>query len=666
MKYSNTSTVISIAKDSFSNIKKNFIKEHIRLFGFNVKNKKIIIESIEEEIQFNYIKNKEINLTNYQYDFLYIKKNQEYNMVYMEGVWKKIKVFDLRDLKCKKLLNGPCLFFDKDNTIIIEKNWSMKLSKIGNYILEKKRSLNYQKKYDPRYNLDKPNPAMLEIFNNLFMSIAEQMGEVIKKTAQSINIKERLDFSCALFNFEGSLVANAPHIPIHLGAMGETVKFIIQKNKLSFRKGHNYIHNDPYSGGTHLPDITIITPIFLKNNKKPSFFVASRAHHADIGGSTPGSMPAFSKTIFEEGILFNSFLITKKGKFLEKKLRAQLLENLYPVRNIEQNISDIKAQIASSERAKKEIKIMVETYGLKTIRAYMKFSQEESSDAIKNIIKNIPDSQYSLKLDNNSIIKVIIKKQLLDNTMLIDFSGSSAQLSDNFNAPLAITKSSVLYVLRTLINKDIPLNEGCMIPIDLIVPKSSMLNPDYPAAVVAGNVETSQSIVDLLNAALNVQAACYGTMNNITFGNNNFGYYETICGGEGASYGSNGADAVQCHMTNTSLTDPEVLEWFYPVLLNYFEVRKGSGGLGKWNGGNGTKRKITFLKKLNLIILSNRRKTSPFGIEGGGSGQLGKNIVKRKNGTVELLKYADETIMAVNDALILETPGGGAYGIKKD
>ena len=497
------------------------------------------------------------------------------------------------------------------------------------------------------------------------MSVAEEMGVVLQNTSHSVNIKERLDFSCALFNKNGSLIANAPHIPIHLGAMSESIKAVIKKNKKNIFPGDSFIHNSPYNGGTHLPDITIITPIFLKKTSSPSFYVASRAHHADIGGISPGSMPAYSSHIDQEGTVFNGEKIVSNYLFLEKKIMKMFLEGPYPARNVKSNIADLKAQLAAAESGKNNILRIIKKYGIKTVSAYMIHVQNNAEESIRKVISKLKNGYFKTSMDNNASIKVQIIVDKNKRNIIFDFSGTSAQRIDNFNAPKAVTRSAILYVLRTLVKENIPLNDGCLIPVSIILPKNLMLNPAYPAPVVAGNVETSQTIVDALNGALKVQAACYGTMSNFTFGNDNFGYYETICGGEGASYDHNGTSAIHCHMTNTRLTDPEILESRYPVRLIKFLIRKNSGGKGRYKGGNGTIREIEFRKNITATILSNRREVAPFGILGGGPGLTGQNILKRVNKKNVILKSCDTININKGDRIIIKTPGGGGFGKKQ-
>ncbi|WP_048753906.1 hydantoinase B/oxoprolinase family protein, partial [Crocosphaera watsonii] len=486
-------------------------------------------------------------------------------------------------------------------------------------------------------NLSKPDPIYLEIFKNLYQFIAEQMGITLQNTASSVNIKERLDFSCAIFDQQGLLVANAPHIPVHLGSMSESVKSLIQDKGNKLQPGDIYLSNNPYNGGTHLPDVTAITPVFDDKNQEILFYVASRGHQADIGGITPGSMPPNSTSISEEGILFDNFLLVEKGEFREQEVRVVLVSNSYPARNPDQNIADFQAQIAANEKGLQELQRMVNQYGLETVQAYMKFVQDNAEECVRKTIDVLSDGEFTYTMDQGAVIKVKVTIENKNRSATIDFTGTSEQLNSNFNAPKAVTQAAVLYVFRTLVDDNIPLNAGCLKPLNLIIPEGSMLNPQYPAAVVAGNVETSQVIVDALYGALGVLAASQGTMNNLTFGNEKYQYYETICGGSGAGINFNGTDAVQTHMTNSRLTDPEVLEFRYPVLVEEFKIRENSGGKGQYSGGNGVIRNIKFLEPMTANILSSHRKISPFGLAAGEVGKVGKNCVKRKDGTEEIL-----------------------------
>ena len=514
----------------------------------------------------------------------------------------------------------------------------------------------------------KPDPVRLEIFKNLYQFIAEQMGIVLQNTAASVNIKERLDFSCAIFDASGSLVANAPHIPVHLGSMSASVTSLIQDVADKIKPGNVYLSNNPYNGGTHLPDVTTITPVFLNHSDskapvKPIFYVASRGHQADIGGITPGSMPPHSTNIEEEGILFDNFLLVEEGRFKETSVREVLSNHIYPARNIEQNLADFKAQIAANNRGVNQLLKMVQQYGLETVQTYMQFVQDNAELAVKKAIANLTDGEFTYPMDNGAKIQVKVTVDRDNSRVTVDFSGTSSQLKSNFNAPAAVTQAAVLYVFRTLVDDAIPLNAGCLKPITIIIPAGCMLNPTYPAAVVAGNVETSQTIVDALYGALGVMAASQGTMNNFTFGNHRYQYYETIAGGSGAGSGFDGTDAVQTHMTNSLLTDPEVLESRYPVMLESFEIREGSGGKGRYSGGNGVVRKVKFNESMTAGILSNHRLVSPFGLKGGAAGKVGKTYVKRQGTTIEPLDSTATVEMQLGDTIVIETPGGGGYDV---
>jgi 5-oxoprolinase (ATP-hydrolysing) len=503
---------------------------------------------------------------------------------------------------------------------------------------------------------------MLEIFNNLYMSIAEQMGLRLQNTAYSVNIKERLDFSCALFDEVGNLIANAPHMPVHLGSMGESIKTVIRENAGRMKPGNVYVLNAPYNGGTHLPDVTVITPVFDELGKSILFYVGSRGHHADIGGITPGSMPPDSKTVDEEGVLIDNFLLVEEGRFREKETVELLSSGKYPVRNVQQNLADLQAQIAANEKGVQALREMVSHFGLEVVRAYMRHVQDNAEESVRRVIGVLKDGAFELPLDNGALIRVQIRIGKDRRSAKIDFTGTSAQLPSNFNAPSAVSMAAVLYVFRTLVDDEIPLNAGCLKPLEVLIPERSMLNPRYPAAVVAGNVETSQCVTDALYGALGVLAASQGTMNNFTFGNERYQYYETIAGGSGAGPGFDGTDVVQTHMTNSRLTDPEVLEWRFPVLLESFEIRPGSGGTGRRRGGHGAVRRVRFLEPMTAAILSNHRSIPPHGMAGGKPGATGHNYVLRAGGARVELGPTDRAEMAAGDVFVVETPGGGGYG----
>ena len=506
------------------------------------------------------------------------------------------------------------------------------------------------------------DPIMLEVFNNLFMSIAEQMGVSLQNTAYSVNIKERLDFSCAVFAADASLVANAPHMPVHLGSMDRAVETIIRENKGKIKPGDAYLINAPYNGGTHIPDLTVCTPIFDKAKKKILFWVASRGHHADIGGIAPGSMSPIATNIEEEGIYIDNFKLVDRGKFREAALYDLLTKSKYPARNPLQNVNDLKAQIAANEKGVQELHKMVGLFGLNVVHAYMKHVQDNADESVRRVIEKLHDSEFSYEADQGNVVRVKISVDKKKREATVDFTGTSPQQGTNFNAPEPVTRAAVLYVFRVMVDDDIPMNAGCLRPINIIIPDNSMLRPHYPAAVVAGNVEVSQMVTDTLLGALGAMAGAQGSMNNVNFGNDKYQYYETICSGSPAGPGFPGTDAVHTHMTNTRLTDPEILEFRYPVVLEDFHIRKGSGGKGQWSAGDGIRRTMRFLEKMEYTILSGHRRIPPFGMAGGEDGQIGENYVRRNDGTMERLKGADATVVDAGEAIIIQTPTAGGYG----
>ena len=572
-------------------------------------------------------------------------------------------VFERDALAPGQRIAGPAILAERNATTVVEPGWEAESRPDGSLVL--RRVLAREARHAAGTKAD---PVMLEVFNNLFMSIAEQMGVRLAQTAYSVNIKERLDFSCALFDADGNLIANAPHMPVHLGSMGESIKTVIAKNAGTMKPGDVYVLNDPYNGGTHLPDVTVITPVFLEGDSPheagtvPLFYVGSRGHHADIGGITPGSMPPFSKTIEEEGVLLDNVLLVENGLLREAEIRKLLASARYPARNPDQNIADLRAQVAANEKGVQELKRMVAHFGLDVVRAYMRHVQDNAEECVRRVITVLKDGEYACEMDNGAVIRVKVTIGADRRSAVIDFAGTSAQLESNFNAPSAVVYAAVLYVFRTLVDDDIPLNAGCLKPLEVRIPEGSMLNPRPPAATVAGNVETSQCITDALYGALGVMAASYGTMNNFTFGNARHQYYETISGGTGAGPGFPGTDTVQAHMTNSRLTDPEVLEWRYPVRVDAHTIRPGSGGHGKWRGGNGATRRIRFLEPMTAAILAGHRRIPPYGMAGGEPGALGRNWVERADGTRTDLGFADETTVGPGDVFVIETPGGGGFG----
>ncbi len=576
---------------------------------------------------------------------------------YMAGEERETPVYDRAALVPGDRIDGPAILREDTATTVVEPGWRAELTGKGYLVLTRVVPL-------PRREAigTKCDPVMLEVFNNLFMSIAEQMGVTLENTAYSVNIKERLDFSCAIFDAEGQLVANAPHIPIHLGSMSESVRTVLRENCGAMRPGDVFVVNAPYNGGTHLPDVTVITPVFDEAGTRILFFVGSRGHHADIGGITPGSMPPDSRTVEEEGILFDNFKLVDAGRFREKELRDLLASGPYPARNPDQNVADLKAQIAANEKGVQEVHRMIAHFGLDVVHAYMRHVQDNAEESVRRVIDVMKGGEFTYSLDEGSRIHVKITVDKGRREAVVDFTGTSPQRPNNFNAPSAVARAAVLYVFRTLVDDDIPLNEGCLKPIRIVIPEGSMLAPKYPAAVVAGNVETSQAITDTLFGALGVMAASQGTMNNVTFGNARHQYYETVCGGAGAGPDFDGTSAVHTHMTNTRLTDPEVLEWRFPVILESFEIRRGSGGRGRHVGGDGTLRRIRFLEEMEVVILSNHRKVPPYGLAGGEPGQCGRNWIERADGTVHEMSGLDRARVFPGDVFVLQTPTGGGYG----
>ncbi|MEU1344117.1 hydantoinase B/oxoprolinase family protein [Streptomyces sp. NPDC005827] len=572
------------------------------------------------------------------------------------GAWRDVPLHRREALPPGVSVTGPALVTEAGATTVVDDGWRAAATDCGHLVMER-ATVTQSSDLDTE-----ADPVLLEVFNNLFMSIAEQMGARLESTAQSVNIKERLDFSCALFDPDGNLVANAPHIPVHLGSMGTSVKEVIRRRGTSMRPGDTYAVNDPYHGGTHLPDVTVVTPVFDTQGDRIRFYVASRGHHAEIGGIAPGSMPANSRTIEEEGVLFDNWLLAEDGRFREPETLRLLTGARYPSRNPKTNLADLRAQIAANRKGVDEVTRMIDDFGLDVVQAYMRHVQDNAEEAVRRVIDALDDGEYAYETDSGAVIRVRVRVDRHDRRATIDFTGTSAQLATNFNAPFSVVNAAVLYVFRTLVADDIPLNDGCLRPLDIVVPAGSMLAPEPPAAVVAGNVETSQAITGALYAALGVQAEGSGTMNNVTFGNERHQYYETVASGSGAGDGFHGASVVQTHMTNSRLTDPEVLEWRLPVRLDEFAVRRGSGGAGHWHGGDGAVRRIRFLEPMTVSTLSQHRRVPPYGMAGGAPGALGANRVERADGTVTGLGGSDAADVGPDDVLVIETPGGGGYG----
>jgi len=577
--------------------------------------------------------------------------------MYSGGKWRQTSLYQRSATRIGDIVKGPAIIAEANATTIVEPGWQAEVTLHDHLVLRRVAPLPERRAIGTS-----ADPVMLEVFNNLFMSIAEQMGLRLQNTAYSVNIKERLDFSCAIFDADGNLIANAPHMPVHLGSMGESIKTVMRENAGRMQPGDVYMLNDPYNGGTHLPDVTVITPVFDERGADILFYVGSRGHHADIGGTTPGSMPPDSRVIEEEGVLIDNFKLVDGGRLREAETRALLTGARHPARNPDQNIADLRAQIAANQKGVDELRKMVAHFGLEVVQAYMGHVQDNAEEAVRRVISALKDGSYTLQLDNGAQIQVAVRVDHAGRSAEIDFSGTSPQLDNNFNAPSAVCMAAVLYVFRTLVDDEIPLNAGCLKPLKVIIPPGSMLNPRYPASVVSGNVETSTCITNALYGALGVMAAAQGTMNNFTFGNARYQYYETISGGSGAGDGFDGTSVVQTNMTNSRLTDPEILEFRFPVRLESYEIRKGSGGAGRWHGGDGGVRKIRFLEPMTAAILSNNRIHPPFGMAGGEPGALGRNTVVRSDGSVETLGHIGKTDMQPGDLFVIETPGGGGYG----
>jgi len=576
---------------------------------------------------------------------------------FSDGRWHRAHVFTRDQLKPGQIVPGPAIIIEPHQTIVVEPGWQAALTAHDHLVLTRAKALKRKRAIGTH-----ADPVMLEVFNNLFMSIAEQMGVALQNTAYSVNIKERLDFSCAVFDGDGSLVANAPHMPVHLGSMDRAVETIIRENKGAIAPGDVYAINAPYNGGTHLPDITVCTPVFDARRKSILFWVASRGHHADVGGISPGSMSPNATNIEQEGVYIDNFKLVDRGRFRERDLNDLLTKARYPARNPTQNINDLKAQIAANEKGVQELRKMVAHFTLPVVKAYMGHVQDNAAESVRRVLDRLHTSAFDYEMDQGTHIKVKITVDKKKREATVNFTGTSPQQDSNFNAPEPVTRAAVLYVFRVMVDDDIPMNAGCLRPIRIVIPPRSMLSPEYPAAVVAGNVETSQAVTDTLFGALEALAAAQGTMNNLNFGNAQYQYYETICSGSPAGPGFPGTDAVHTHMTNTRLTDPEVLEFRYPVLLEDFHIRAGSGGRGQWNAGDGVMRTIRFLERMDCTILSGHRRVRPFGLSGGEAGQVGENSVRRQDGRVEKLQGCDATVLEAGEAIIIRTPTAGGYG----
>ncbi len=655
LRYAGSDTTIEVRLASPEAMRRAFEKAHKQRFGFIDRAKALVIEAVSAQAIGGAVRFAERAKMAAS---LAMPKPARATRFFSKGAWREANVYLRDELQVGMRVDGPALVIEPHQTIVVEVGWRAEITAKNHVLLTRVEA-------EPKREAigAKADPVMLEIFNNLFMSIAEQMGVTLQNTAYSVNIKERLDFSCAVFDRAGRLVANAPHMPVHLGSMDRSVETIIRDNEGRIRPRDAFALNAPYNGGTHLPDITVCTPVFDDEGETILFWTASRGHHADIGGVAPGSMSPLATTIHEEGVYIDNFLILERGRFRERELYQLLASGPYPARNPLQNVNDLAAQIAANEKGVRELKRMVETFSLETVEAYMGHVQDNADESVRRVIDRLVDSEASSVSDQGAAIKVRISVDKERREATVDFTGTSPQQPTNFNAPEPVTRAAVLYVFRVMVDDDIPMNAGCLRPIRVILPEGSMLSPRYPAAVVAGNVEVSQAVTDTLFAALRALGSAQGTMNNLTFGDATYQYYETICSGAPAGPGFDGAAAVHTHMTNSRLTDPEVLESRFPVVLEDFHIRRGSGGKGRWRAGDGTLRRIRFLKDMRVAILSGHRAVSNPGMMGGSAGELGRNSIRRNDGRVEILPGCAETKVEVSEAIEIVTPTGGGWGL---
>jgi len=656
VKYAGTDTPLVVPLTDEAGVRAAFETLHQRRFGFISPTTALVVETLSVEAVGHADAGAEPALGSARSGAAEPLATVE---VRMAGQVQSAPVFDREALAVGTDVKGPAIIREATGTTIVEPGWRAKVDAHLNLILDRIEALPTRRAIGT-----KADPVMLEVFNNLFMAVAEEMGFALQNTAYSVNIKERLDFSCALFDRDGNLIANAPHMPVHLGSMGDSVRAIREARAADGRgmqPGDVYMLNAPYNGGTHLPDVTVVMPVFDAAGAL-LFYVAARGHQGDIGGITPGSMPPNSRTVEEEGVLIENFLLVEGGRFLEAETRALLASGKWPARNPDQNIGDLKAQIAACARGAESLTGLVAEFGQDVVEAYMAHVQDNAEEAVRRVLATLGDGAFAYELDDGSVVKVAVTVDRQARTARVDFAGSSDQVPSNFNAPASICRAAALYVFRTLVDDEIPMNDGCLRPVELVIPEGSMLRPRYPAAVVAGNVETSQVVVDALYGALGVMAGAQGTMNNFTFGDERRQYYETICGGSGAGPDFDGTDAVQTHMTNSRLTDPEVLETRYPVLVEAFSIRRGSGGAGQHRGGDGVVRRIGFREPMTATLLSNRRRVPPFGLAGGEAGALGLARVERSDGSVQAMAATDLVEVAAGDTIVIETPGGGGWG----
>ncbi len=658
IRYDGTDLALPIPFASYREMLETFEFQHRKQFGFVFENKKLIVEAVEVESVGGAagLVEKEAAL-----DSAFHEADQK-TRIFSGSQWHEAGIHFRQNLKPGNQVQGPALIIEPHQTIVVEPDWTAEINALDHIVL--KRAKPKERELAIGTTAD---PVMLEVFNNLFMSIAEQMGVTLQNTSYSVNMKERLDFSCAVFASDGSLVANAPHMPVHLGSMDRSVESVIENNAGDINPGDVFILNAPYNGGTHLPDITVVTPVFDDDNREILFYVAARGHHADVGGMAPGSATPLATHVDEEGVLIDNFKLVKAGVIDEEGMRKILTEHPWPARNPDENMADIRAQIASNEKGVVELRKMVNHFTLPVVEAYMKHVQDNAEESVRRVVDRLSDCQYTYQTDNDQQISVKISVDRKNRQAMVDFTGTSEIRKNNFNAPEPVCRAAVLYVFRIMVEADIPMNAGCLKPINIVIPDGCMLKPQYPSAVIAGNTETSQHVTNCLLMALGAFANAPGTMNNLTYGNDRYQNYETMCGGAPAGKmnsgsGFKGADAVHVHMTNTRLTDPEVLEMRYPVVVEEFRIRTGSGGKGEFAGGDAVSRTLRFMEDMTCAILSSSRKNAPKGLAGGGEGECGSTIIRRLDGSMETLKHCDQTEVKAGEAVILNTPGAGGYG----
>ena len=656
LRYAGSDTALEVAYRGLAAMRRDFEAAHKARFGFIDPSKALVIEAVNVEAIGGAARFAERARPVSPAAAPVADRTTRF---FSNGAWREASVF-LRDaIPLGASIAGPALIIEPHQTIVVEDGWRAEVTAKNHVVLRRVKAALRRDAIGA-----KADPVMLEIFNNLFMSIAEQMGVTLQNTAYSVNIKERLDFSCAVFDAEGRLVANAPHMPVHLGSMDRSVETIIRLNEGRIRAGDVFALNAPYNGGTHLPDITVCTPVFDDAGKSILFWTASRGHHADIGGVAPGSMSPRATNILEEGVYIDNFLLVERGRFRETELYELLRGGPYPARKPLQNVNDLKAQIAANEKGARELRRMVDAFSLATVQAYMGHVQDNAAESVRRVIDRLKDSEFSTETDQGAVIKVKITVDRAAREATVDFTGTSPQQPTNFNAPEPVARAAVLYVFRVMVEDEIPMNAGCLRPIRIVIPEGSMLSPRYPAAVVAGNVETSQAVTDTLFGALGALGSAQATMNNLTFGDARYQYYETICSGAPAGPGFDGASGVHTHMTNSRLTDPEVLESRFPVVLEDFHIRRGSGGKGQWNAGDGTLRRLRFREAMDLALLTGHRRVENFGVDGGAPGELGRNFVRRNDGRREELEGCAQTALEAGEAIEIVTPTGGGWGRK--